>query len=208
MGDDEEEPLHRPGPEARGLHRRLDRGGVPLRRLAVLTLAFALAGCDRRDEGTVTLEFWGMGREGEVVAELIPEFERRNPGIRVQVQQMPWTAAHEKILTAIVGEATPDLGQIGNSWVPEFVAIHALERLDPWVARSRIISPKSFFAGIWDTNVIDGGAYGIPWYVDTRVLFYRTDILAAAGVPGPPRTWAEWRDTMEKVEAHVGKKGF
>jgi multiple sugar transport system substrate-binding protein len=149
-----------------------------------------------------------MGREGEVVAELIPEFERRNPGIRVQVQQMPWTAAHEKILTAIVGDATPDLGQIGNSWVPEFVAINALERLDPWVAKSQTIRQKSFFAGIWDTNVIDGGAYGIPWYVDTRVLFYRPDILAAAGVPGPPQTWAEWRDAMEKVKAHVGKKGF
>jgi multiple sugar transport system substrate-binding protein len=168
----------------------------------------ALTGCSRPDDGTVTLEFWAMGREGEVVTELIPEFERRNPGIRVQVQQMPWTAAHEKILTAIVGEATPDIGQIGNSWVPEFVAINALEPLDPWIAKSQTIRPRNFFSGIWDTNVIDGGVYGIPWYVDTRVLFYRPDILAAAGVPRPPQTWTEWRDAMEKVEAHVGKKGF
>ena len=38
------------------------------------------------------LRFWAMGREGEVVAELLPEFERAHPGIRVEVQQLPLDA--------------------------------------------------------------------------------------------------------------------
>lgn len=164
-----------------------------------------LTGCARTEPGTVTLEFWGLGREGEVVAEMIPEFERRNPGIRVEIQQIPFTAAHEKLLTAFVGEATPDLAQIGNSWIPEFVAIEALERLDPWIAASRAVPPASYFPGIWDTNVIDGSVYGIPWYVDTRLLFYRTDLLAAAGASGPPRTWAELREIGERLKALPGK---
>ena len=42
----------------------------------------------------IVLELWAMGREGEVVTELMPEFERMHPGIRVDVQQIPWTAAH------------------------------------------------------------------------------------------------------------------
>lgn len=181
------------------------RGGRALRRLAVLALVLALAGCSRPEPGTVTLELWGLGREGEVVAELIPEFERRNPGIRVELQQIPFTAAHEKLLTAFVGDATPDLAQIGNSWIPEFVAIDALAPLDPWIAASGTVRASSYFPGIWDTNVIDGSVYGIPWYVDTRLIFYRTDLLAAAGVSGPPRTWAELRDTAEKLKARGGK---
>ena len=41
-----------------------------------------------------------MGREGEVLSQLIPGFEKEHPDIHVEVQQIPWTAAHEKLLTA------------------------------------------------------------------------------------------------------------
>ena len=130
-----------------------------------------------------TVRFWAMGREGEVVEQLVPEFERRNPGIRVDVQQIPWSAAHEKLLTAFVGDATPDVAQLGNTWVPEFQALNALEPLDARAAASSTVPRADYFAGIWDTNVIDGQTYGLPWYVDTRVLFYRPDLMAAAGYP-------------------------
>ena len=46
--------------------------------------ALLLLGCvGRVERGVEQIEFWGLGREGEVVAALIPEFERQNPGIRV-----------------------------------------------------------------------------------------------------------------------------
>ena len=140
-----------------------------------------------------------MGREGEVVQELVPEFERRNPGVRVRVQQIPWTAAHEKLLTAFVGDTTPDVAQLGNTWVPELVALGALADLTPLVETRSAAAPASQFPGIWATNVIDGAVYGIPWYVDTRVLFLRTDLLERAGVAEPPRSWAAWRDAMVRV---------
>jgi multiple sugar transport system substrate-binding protein len=140
------------------------------------------------------LEFWALGREGEVVAEMIPEFERRNPGIHVIVQQIPWTAAHEKLLTAYVGEATPDLAQMGNTWIPEFVAVRALEPLS-----ESLVDRRDYFDGIWDTNVVGRTLYGIPWYVDTRVLFYRSDILASVGFPHGPRTWSEWSEAMRRI---------
>ncbi len=89
-----------------------------------------LAGCGRAGDGAVTIRFWVMGREGEIVQELVDDFEREHPQIRVQVQQIPWSAAHEKLLTAYVGRATPDLAQLGNTWVPEFAALGALAPLD------------------------------------------------------------------------------
>lgn len=161
--------------------------------------ALLLLSCSTRDDGRERLEFWGLGREGEVVAEMIPEFERRNPGIEVIVQQVPWSAAHEKLLTAHVGDSTPDIAQMGNTWIPEFAAMRALEDLRPFVARSRTIDPQDYFPGIWATNVVGGVLYGIAWYVDTRVLFYRSDILASVGYPDGPRNWAEWTDAMQKI---------
>jgi multiple sugar transport system substrate-binding protein len=141
-----------------------------------------------------------MGREGEVVAELLPEFERTHPGIHVRVQQLPWTAAHEKLLTAFAGDATPDLCQLGNTWIPELVALNALEPLDRYVAASATVDADDYFAGIWDTNRIDGTLYGVPWYVDTRLVFYRRDVLRDAGFSAPPRSWQEWKRTLAAVE--------
>lgn len=178
-----------------------------MKRLGLLALLILTACGGREEAGVVTLELWGFGREGEVVAEMMPDFERQNPGVRVRVQQVPWTAAHEKLLTAFVGEATPDVAQIGNTWIPELAAIGAIEPLDTRLTGSTV-SPASFFPGIWDTNVVEGHVYGIPWYVDTRLLFYRTDLLAAAGYDHIPQTWAEWREAMVKVEARAGKNGF
>jgi multiple sugar transport system substrate-binding protein len=149
-----------------------------------------------------------MGREGEVVQQLVPEFERRVPGVHVRVQQIPWNAAHEKLLTAYVGNAMPDLFQVGNTWIPEFVALGAIEPLDERMAHSSSVRSEDYFPGILDTNVIDGITYGVPWYVDTRLLFYRTDILAQAGYPQPPTTWATWLDAMTRTKQQVSPANY
>jgi multiple sugar transport system substrate-binding protein len=193
------------GAEARP---RRSRGHARIHTPLLFLLLSLLGACkSESDEKVVTLRFWGMGREGEVVEQLVPEFERRNPGIRVTVQQIPWTAAHEKLLTAVVGDAVPDVAQLGNTWVPEFQALGALEDLGPRVKNSRVVDPADYFPGIWDTNVVEGRLYGIPWYVDTRVLFYRPDLMAAAGYPRPPTTWAQWRDAMRRMKARMGPGG-
>ena len=189
--------------------RRTARGHAVLALGALALLGGAGVGCRDADaSGTRTVRFWGLGREGEVVASLVPEFERRNPGIRVQVQQMPWTAAHEKMLTAFVGAATPDVAQLGNTWVPEFAALGALAPLDARIARSSSVKAAGFFPGIWATNVVNDTAFGIPWYVDTRAMFYRPDLLRRAGVGRPPETWEEWRDAMRRVKALGGATEF
>ena len=162
-----------------------------------------MTGCSAPPRDTV-VRFWAMGREGEVVTELLREFERTHPGIRVEVQQLPWTAAHEKLLTAFAGDATPDVCQLGNTWIPEFAALNALEPLGERVAASAVIDPRDYFPGIWDTNVVDGKLYGVPWYVDTRLLFYRRDLLARAGYATPPRSWAEWTAALAAMKRDAG----
>lgn len=160
-----------------------------------------VAGCTRsEDPSTTTIRFWAMGREAEVVAELLPAFEREHPGLRVEVQAIPWTAAHEKLLTAYAADAMPDLLQLGNTWIPEFAALGALEPLQPRTNASAVIDTADYFPGILDTNRIDGQLLGVPWYVDTRLLFYRRDILRAAGVVEAPRTWDEWASAMAAVQ--------
>ncbi len=164
-------------------------------------VALVLAACANRGGERTELRFWLMGREAEVIQELLPEFERRNPGIHVTVQQLPWTGAHAKLLTAFAGDTLPDVSQLGNTWVPELAALGALEDLGPRVASSAVVKQDDYFTGIWDTNRISGVLRGVPWYVDTRLLFYRRDLLAQAGFREPPRSWDEWARAMAAIKA-------
>lgn len=176
------------------------------RALAIALLA-TLAAC-RDATGPVTLTFWAMGREGELVTRLIGDFEREHPDIRVEVQALPWMSAHEKLLTAYVGEATPDVAQLGNTWLPELATLGALAALDGDVAASQVVRPPDYFAGIWRTNQLDGALYGVPWYVDTRVLFYRRDRFAAAGFATPPASWPAWMTALREVQSEIAPGQF
>jgi multiple sugar transport system substrate-binding protein len=161
-------------------------------------LLLLACGGQRPHAGTV-LDFWALGSEGELVGPLVRAFERQEPGVHVRVQQIPWSAAHEKLLTAWVGGSMPDVFQLGDTWIPEFVALGALEPLDARIAASREVRPEDYFGGILEAARIDGRTWALPWYVDTRVLFYRSDLLARAGVRETPRTWAEWVDAFERL---------
>ncbi len=173
----------------------------------LLSLAALISGCDGRSPEKTVIRFWALGAEGDNIRQLMPEFERRNPGISVKVQSLPWTAAHEKLLTSYAGNSMPDLFQLGNTWIPEFQVLGAIEDLDPWINTSRVVSEQSFFPGVWATNRADSAIVGIPWYVDTRVLFYRKDLCAAAGYVRPPATWDEWKDLSRKLKQAAVREG-
>ena len=175
-----------------------------LRPLLVALWVFGLSGCDATADRPVVVQFWAMGQEGEQVKALLPEFERRHPTIRVRVQQLPWSAAHEKLLTAYAGDALPDLFQLGNTWIPEFVALRALEPLDGRLRAWPESALADYFPGILATNRIEGQTWALPWYVDTRLFFYRSDLLAAAGFAKPPDTWDDWLRAMTALKAVGG----
>jgi len=149
-----------------------------------------------------------MGREGQIVRELLRDFAAAHPQIDLRIEQLPWSAAREKLLTAFAGDATPDLCQLGNSWIPEFVALHALQPLDERLAASEAIDRADYFDGIWDTNVADRMVYGVPWYVDTRLLFYRRDLLAQAGFDRPATDWDGWMRQLVALKRLVGAERY
>lgn len=142
-----------------------------------------------------------------MVAALIPEFEATHPGLQVRVQQLPWLGAHEKLMTAVVGDSTPDVAQLGNTWIPEFATIHALAALDAEQSASGVVQEADYFPGVWDTSQVEGRLLGVPWYVDTRVLFYRRDLLSEAGFSSPPRTWSELLDMLRAIQARATRDG-
>lgn len=170
------------------------------RRQVLAAAAFAplaVAGCTRRAHSE--LEFWAMGAEAEKMPELLADV--RPAGLPpVRIQPLPWSAAHEKLLTAFAGGSLPDLGQIGNSWIAELAAIDAIEPVPAEL--TRLVDGQ--FPGVVETNRIDGRLMALPWYVDTRLQFYRRDLFERAGFAAPPDRWDQWKAALHAVQAKSG----
>ena len=149
----------------------------------------------------VKLTVWAMGAEAQKIGEMTARFEQVNPDIRVTVQAIPWSAAHDKIITAVAGGTGPDVAQMGTTWMAEFGSIGVFEELSVYLSKSRVVSRNDFFAGSYGTCVVGGKVYGVPWYVDTRALFYRTDLLAQKGFKEPPQTWDQLRAAAAALAA-------
>ncbi len=79
-------------------------------------------------KATGTITVWAMGAEGDNLSKLTKDFEAANPGVKVQVTAIPWSAAHDKFTTAITAGKTPDVAMVGTTWMGEFSSSDALDR--------------------------------------------------------------------------------
>ncbi len=158
-----------------------------MRRRDVLALSASgvVAACTRAAAAS-DVEFWAIGTEGEYAPPLVSRFVRES-GLHVATQAIPWTAAHQKLLTAFVGNSLPDISMIRNSWLPELALLDAFA---PAPTDSPLLS--DVFPAALSSVMHKGVAIAVPWAVDAWVQFYRRDLLAAAGYPGPATDWSEW----------------
>jgi multiple sugar transport system substrate-binding protein len=187
-----------------------------MRRKRLLAAAFAaallLAGCGRDSgggqeeaksvsEGKATGEItvWAMGAEGEKLGEFAKAFTAENPEAKVTVTAVPWDAAHQKIASAIAAKQTPDVSMLGTTWMGEFAKTGAL---DPVPAD--LIKKDDFFPGAWDTGVVDDTPYSVPWYVETRLIYYRKDLAERAGVTVPAKSWEELTAMAQAMKTKAG----
>src|SRR6478672_198094 len=193
----------------------------PMRRtsaMAVATIAAAaltLTACGRGDSGstasetakdvssgkaTGTITVWAMGAEGEKLPALAKEFETANPGAKVNVTAIPWDAAHQKFATAITAGSTPDAAMVGTTWMGEFAGQDALDPTPPSIDKS------AFFDGAQKTTEVKGTSFGVPWYVETRLVYYRKDLAKKAGITTPPTDWDGLKTMAKAMQDKAGAK--
>lgn len=142
-----------------------------------------------------SLTVWAMGNEGVKLKVLADAFMAANPGVTVNVTPVDWGQAVAKLQTAIAGKQTPDVSQMGTDMMGQFAATGALE---PVPAN---FDPATFFESAWNTNIVDGTVYGVPWYVETRLLYYRTDVAEKAGITAAPATWDDLTAMAKAMQA-------
>jgi multiple sugar transport system substrate-binding protein len=140
------------------------------------------------------LTVWGFGNEGTLMESLADAFMEEYPEVTVTVEPIAWEQAATRLQTAIAGGETPDVSHMGTDMMGQFVETGAIEPVPS------DIDPSAYFESAWNTGVIDGTAYAVPWFVETRVLYYRTDIAEEAGITEPPANWDELKAMAEAMK--------
>jgi multiple sugar transport system substrate-binding protein len=121
---------------------------------------------------------------------LIADFERSHPHIRIDLIEGPNAVdLVEDLYTSsfLLGDSPYDLVNLDVVWTSKFAAAGWLRDLSDRIATTELaaFSPNDIAAGRYE-----GKLYRIPIRSDVGVLYYRTDLLAAAGIQ-PPQTFAE-----------------
>ncbi len=170
--------------------------------VSLLIIVF-LAGCSKLPFGSsqsqnepVSLTYWGLWEDDQVIQPLIDEFNATNPNITVNYSRQNITNYRERLSSSLGTENGPDVFRFHNTWVPMFNQKLASVPTD-------IYSPKEFqetFYPITSKDLTSNNRIlGIPLEVDGLTLFYNEDLLRAAGFASPPQTWEELRSMANQI---------
>ncbi|MFD7811634.1 ABC transporter substrate-binding protein [Streptomyces sp. NPDC059785] len=170
------------------------------RRTAALALGTAavmvLTGCSTMSpnaDGTVTLnmvESLTNPARTALIKDLIADFEKQNPKIKVNLVSPPTEQADQKIQQMLQSGSGVDTLEVRDITV------------GPWSNNGWLYDMKKDLTGWkgWDAmteNAVkaaenaDGETYFVPYGFYGLSLFYRTDLIKEAGFDKPPATWDE-----------------
>lgn len=152
-------------------------------------------------DGAVHLEYWDMAwGSAAFMSQLqnnVTEFNKQHPEIYVSFTQLAWGDYMQKLLSAVQAGNPPDMGG-GDSGIPfnmaaQGKALDISDLFEEWQADGTFDDMSEWSYQKWD---FQGMHPGITWQLDSRGIYYRKDLLEAAGVD-VPTTWDEWRAAME-----------
>jgi multiple sugar transport system substrate-binding protein len=163
--------------------------------------------------GPVTLRFMTHNTleqpAGEILTQMIAEFEEQNPDITIQVEEVPNADILTKLTAYAEAGDLPDVidGQFGlASFINLDAALDITDRVDAENLRDSFI-PVALQAGTDG----EGRILGLPFYTGTDALYYRRDHFEEAGLDpdAPPKTWDELTAAATALtNPRAGRYGF
>jgi multiple sugar transport system substrate-binding protein len=144
-----------------------------------------------------------LTRPGPVIAgrlaERGKEFEAAT-GAKIVVSEVPFAEIFQKIQTDwTTGTNSIDVGVFAAGWGVELDAAGLLEDLDPYVAKDTKLDQNDIAAYFREFGQKIGGKTKLLMVDgDFQMVYYRTDVLAKAGLQ-PPKTWPEYLEVASKI---------
>jgi len=157
-------------------------------------LTWGLTGCAKQSSGTkIKVSSWGDVQENAILVKLVKDFEKKNPGIKVDLQRIPFAEYVTKLLTQIAAGLAPDVifVEVGN--FTDLYLRDALEPLNPFIQQDQL-NLGQYYPEVIDRFTVGGQTYVIPR--DTApicCIYYNKKAFDEAKVPYPSDDWNWWQ---------------
>lgn len=140
-------------------------------------------------ETTLNALFMAQAAYSEADVRAMTEaFSAANPDIKVNLEFVPYEGLHDKTVLSLGSGSGYDVVLFDVIWPAEYAQNSVLVDVTDRITAEM---KDGVLPGAWTTVESDGRRYGMPWILDTKYLFYNKEILAAAGIAEPPKTWAD-----------------
>lgn len=171
--------------------------------------ALGLAACssggssngDSADAQGQTLKVWimqGTNPDSDAFFAEVGKAFTKKTGAKLDVESVQWADAHDRFVTSIAGNTTPDVAETGTTWTAEFADAGALAPIGDQVKAAGL--DGDLVKGLVESGTYDGELYGMPWYAGVRSLVYRSDVFDELGL-ATPTTWQEIIDAGNAIKA-------
>jgi ABC-type glycerol-3-phosphate transport system substrate-binding protein len=149
----------------------------------------------------VEITVWDYYGDTTPIKPLIPAFEKANPGIKVNFEEVGWDGFWQKLPIAISSGDVPDVVTSGLMWAPEYIVSGAYADLMPLSNGMLNGQPfdKVLPKGLLDACRSGDKVFGLPYDLDAYALYYRTDLFEAAGIKDIPTNWTDLAAALKKV---------
>ena len=151
------------------------------------------------------LEFWGTTERDKRTRQVITLFEQSHPNMKITSQFTDFYSYWVKLGTEISGGSEPDLLQMDISYLAQYTQKDLLLDLTKYIPKP--INLSDFDQILFKGSEVNNASYGIPLGGNYQASFYRTDLLAKAGVdaPNPDMTWDEFANYTAGIAKALGK---
>lgn len=135
---------------------------------------------------------------------LMDAFNASQGAIKATLEVVGWPDGRNLLLTQISGGQAPDIFNGSGQWLLEFTAVKETTELDDLLG-------KEFLANFQPSGIqamtVDGKLYGMPYFLDPRGLYYRTDLFSEKGLSAPA-TFADVREAALALNSPPNLYGF
>jgi multiple sugar transport system substrate-binding protein len=175
---------------------------------AVVAAGLALSGCTAGGGGNTTADgkteviFWQQKFEDyqqEWFKAQVDDYNKSQDEVKVTYQVVPADTWDQKLKAAQAAGNAPDVATTSYGRIKPGVAIGQFAQLDELMDPEVI---EDIQPNVVDLVSTDDGTFAYPFLVEpSTVLFYRTDLFAAAGLDpaNPPKSWAELVDAARAL---------